>query len=91
MQWNVLLISCATRSSIDYLYDNCEPGKGVRSALYCYYTVNGNYFSDLDTFCRNITGRLAWFQSTQEFKAVVDETSITFEDNERNSYFFTGR
>ena len=74
----------------DYLYDNCLPGKGVRSGLFCYYVLSGDSFSQLDTFCRNITGRLAWFQSSQEFQAVVNETSNSFEDTERNDYFFTG-
>ena len=74
----------------DYVYDNCEAGKGVRFGLFCHYLIGGNYFSDLKSFCNDINGQLGWFESTQEYEEVINETSYHLSDDGRNGHFYTG-
>ena len=76
---------------LDYVYDNCEDGKGVRFGLYCHYTMIGDYFSEQDSFCRDIDGRLSWFDSSKEYEVVINETIYQFSDEERNGHFYTGK
>ena len=76
----------------DYIYDNCEGGQVVRFGAYCYVVLLGNYFSELTSFCADeLNGRLAWFDSTQEYETVVPETESIFEATDRNAFFYTGQ